>query len=147
VGSPPRLDESGRVCGPAEVEDFGRPGYPCRRGGLDGRVRFFKSVFDEQVQVVALIEHFALHVGIQLAKPSDLLVLLRDKFLTHRLDLDVDIVLWKIEVGLEELRRFAVVSPLDLEGAGLVLPVDSVEVEESREFPFAVVGEIGGICL
>jgi hypothetical protein len=99
------------------------------------------------VEIVTLVEHFALNIGIQLTKAANLLVLLGHEFLTHRRDLDVDVVFREIEVWLEQLRGFTVITPLDFECAGLVFPVDSVEVKESREFPFAVVGEFGGFCL
>jgi len=98
------------------------------------------------VKIVPLVEDLALDVGIQLPEAPNLLVLACDEFLRHRRDLDVDIVFWHVEVWLEELRRFTGVVPFDWEFSRLVLPVNTVEIEESRELPFAVVGEVGELC-
>jgi hypothetical protein len=97
------------------------------------------------MEVVALVEHPAFDVRVQLTEALDLAVLLGDELLAHRGDLDEHVLGREVEVGPEELDRFAVIVPLDGEGLGLVLPVDAVEIEESREFPFAVVGEVGGV--
>jgi len=93
-----------------------------------------------------LIEHLALDVRVCGSKLAHFSVLLGDQLLAHRCYLDVHVVLGEIEVRPEERRGFACVVPVDSERGRLVLPVDSVEVQKSREFPFAVVSEQGGLC-
>lgn len=106
---------------------------------------FLEAVLDKKVQVVTLVEHLAPHIGVQLSKPFDLSILLRDKLLTHRRDLDVEVVVREVEIGFEQFYRFVEVIPLDWELSRLVVPLDAVEVEKSREFPFAVVCEVGEV--
>jgi hypothetical protein len=110
---------------------------------LDGCVRLLKTVFHQQMQIVPLVEDLAFDIRIELPKPANFPILLGDELLTHRRDLDVDVIFREVEVGSEEFRRFAVCVPIDGEGLGLVGPIDLIEIEESREFPLAVVGEIG----
>jgi hypothetical protein len=147
MGVSPRLGESGGVCGPPEIQDFWGTRNSGWRSYFDRGIRFLEAVLDEEMQIVTLVEHFALDIGVELTKATNLLVLLRHELLAHRRDLDVDVIFRQIEVGLEQLCGFTVIAPFDFEGTRLVCPVDSVEVEESREFPFAVVGEFGGFCL
>ena len=97
------------------------------------------------MQVVTLIEHLAPYVGVQLSKSLDLPILLRNELLTHRCDLDVDVVIREIEVGLEKFCGFAELIPLDWEFSGFVMPLDAVEVQKSGELPLAVVCEIGEV--
>jgi hypothetical protein len=72
-------------------------------------------------------------------------VLLRDELLTHSRYLDVQIICGKVEIGPEELCWFAVLK-LDCELARLVVPLDFVEIQESRELPLALVSEVDLIC-
>jgi hypothetical protein len=109
-------------------------------------VRLFESVLDEKMQVVPLVEDLAPHVGIQLPQPPDLAVLLGHELLVHRRDLDEQVVVGQVEVGPEELDRLAIIVVVDGELSRLVLPLDAVEIEQSRELPLALVGEIDGVC-
>lgn len=81
------------------------------------------------MKVIALVEDFAIDLRIQLAKPADLSILLRDQFLIHGGDLDEQVILGQIEIGSEELRWCSITAPGYWEGSGLVLPVDTVEVQ------------------
>ena len=103
--------------------------------------RRLEPVLHEEVQVVALVEHLDVHLGIQLREPARLAVLLGDQLLVQRGDLDVEVVRREVEVRAERLRRVAVAVGFEHERARLVLPVDGVEVEELRELPFGVVRE------
>jgi hypothetical protein len=81
------------------------------------------------VEIVALIEDLAIHVGVKLSDSSHLLVLLGDQLLVHRRDLDEEIVFRKVEIGCEELGRYVVVVPCDRKRARLVFPGHTVEVK------------------
>jgi hypothetical protein len=59
--------------------------------------------------------------------------------------LDVEIELREIEVGGEALRDGPGAVPGDVEGRGLVAPLDLIEVEQAGELPLAVVREAGGL--
>jgi hypothetical protein len=101
-----------------------------------------ESVFDEQVQVVALIEDLASHVRIERREPADLAVLLGHELLVQGRDLDVEIEIPQVEVRRESLRRIPVAVPVDLEGRRFVVPVDLIEVQELRELTLAVMSEV-----
>ncbi len=103
--------------------------------------RLFQPVLDQQVQVITLVEDLALHVRIKLHQAARFTVLLRHQLLVERRDLDVEIERRQVEVGREPLRRGAASIPLDVEGGGLVAPLDPIEVEELRELTLAVVRE------
>ena len=94
-----------------------------------------------------MVEDLALDLWVQTSESLHLAVLLRDQFLAHRGDLDVDVVLREVEIRSEHLRGLAVFVPIDRKRARFVFPVDAVEIEKSRELPFAVVGELGGVGL
>ena len=104
----------------------------------------FEAVLDQQVQVVALVQDLALHVGIQLVQPPDFPVLLGYEFLVEGRYLDVKIEVRQIEVWRETLCRDAVPIPIDVERRRLVGPRDPIEVEKPRELSFAVVCEVDG---
>src|SRR5206468_2836212 len=116
---PPRLGEEIERLRVTEVADE-----------LRGRL---EPVLHEQLQVVALVEHLDLHVGIQLDQPARLAVLLGDELLVERGDLDVEVIGRKVEVGRERLRGVALAVALQHERARFVLPADRVEVEQLRE--------------
>jgi hypothetical protein len=139
-----RLGSAGRH---SEIGDFGGAGYATWSSVVDGCVWFLKAVLDEQMQVVPLIEDLALDVGVELSQLANLPVLLGDELLAHRGYLNVDIVFREVEVRAEMLQCFAIRVPFDGERLRLVLPVNLVKIEKSREFPLAVVSEIGGLRL
>ena len=70
--------------------------------------RRLEPVLHEQVQVVALVQHLDLDLGVQLAQATRLAVLLRHELLVERRDLDVLVVRGQVEVGRERLHRVAV---------------------------------------
>jgi hypothetical protein len=109
--------------------------------------RLLQPVLDEQTQIVALIENLAFDLRVELAQAAHLPILLGHQLLAHRGDLDVEIVIGEVEVGAKELRRGTVGSELDCKLARLVLPVDLVEIEESRKLSFAFVSKIDLFCL
>ena len=114
-------------------------------------VRFFEAVLDDEMEVVALIEDFALDIGMNRLEPADLLVLLGDQLLIHGRDLDVQLVVGQIEIGCEVLGGLPVVIELDREAIGFVVPRNSIEVKEERELALAVVGKFdfvrrGAVC-
>lgn len=110
---------------------------------FDGGIRLLEAVLDKKVEVVALVEDFALDVRIELPESPNFLVLASDELLGHRGDLDVHVLFREIEVRAEQLGRFTGFVPFNGEFPRLVLPVNTVKVEESRKFPFAVVCEFG----
>ena len=97
------------------------------------------------MQVVALVQHADLDLGVQLAQPARLAVLLRHELLVERGDLDIEVIRGEVEVRGERLRGFAVTIPLERERARLVLPRDRIEVEELRELSLRVVREANGL--
>jgi hypothetical protein len=105
-------------------------------------IGFLEAVLDEEIEIVSLIEDLALDVRVVLPELTNLSVLLCDELLTHRRDLNVHIVFRQIEVRPEVPGRLTVVIPFEGKRMRLVLPIDRVEVEESREFSFAVVSEL-----
>jgi len=80
-------------------------------------------------------------------KKPDLPVLLGHELLAHRGYLDVDVVLWQIEVGSEVPGWLTGIVPLEGERMRFVQPVDTVEVQQSRELSLAVVSELSQLCL
>jgi hypothetical protein len=123
---------------PGEVEATERrlELHPGRHGS--GRL---ESVLHEQAEVVPLVEDLAPHLRVPLAEAADLAVLLRDQLLVEGRDLDVLVVRGEVEVGGEPLGDVALGVPVDVEGAGLVVPFDLVEVEKPGELPFGIVGK------
>jgi len=107
--------------------------------------RGFESVLHEQAEVVPLVEDLAPHLWVPLAETADLAVLLRDQLLVEGRDLDVLVVRGEVEVGGEPLGDVALGVPVDVEGAGLVVPFDLVEVEKPGELPFGIVGKGDGL--
>ena len=135
------------ACGP-EPRRGRRPGREeversrlARAGDVDELRRRLEPVLHEEVQVVALVEHLDLDLGVQLAQAARLAVLLRHELLVQRRDLDVEVVRGEVEVGRERLHRVAVAVTLERERARLVVPLDAVEVEQLRELPLRVVRE------
>jgi hypothetical protein len=131
----------------AEIGYLRRTWDPARCCVLDGSVRFLESILHQQMQVVPLVEDLALDAGIELSQPANLSVLLRDELLTHGRDLDVHVIFGKVEVRPEEPGWLAVGVPIDCKRLRFVCPLDLVKIQESREFPLAVVREIGGLRL
>ena len=109
-------------------------------------VGFFESVFDHQMEIVALVEHLAFGVRMNGPKTPDFLVLLGDQFLVHCRDLDVQVVVGKIEVGSEPFSWLALGVELDGKTARLVVPWDPIEVEKKGELPLTVVSELDLMC-
>jgi hypothetical protein len=128
---------------PGEVEATGRRLELHPGGHGSGRL---ESVLHEQAEVVPLVEDLAPHLRVALAETADLAVLLRDQLLVEGRDLDVLVVRGEIEVGGEPLGDVALRVPVDVEGTGLVVPFDLVEVEKPGELPFGVVGKGDGLA-
>src|SRR5680860_1844631 len=125
----------------------------CGLGGVGGRPeregfgfaelvdelrRWLEAVLDQQVQVVALVEHLDPGARVELAEPARLAILLGHELLVERRDLDVEVVRAEIEVGRETLHRVVVDVAFEGERPRLVLPVDAVEVEELGELALRV---------
>src|SRR5262245_42581498 len=140
------LATSSSVCGANLMPDvqssrkWRSPG-PRREGPARSAGDVLEAVLRHQRQVVTLVEDLAVDAGVQLAQAADLPVLLGHQSLVERRDLDVQVVLGKVEVGREPLHHVAVPVPLEIERRGLVLPVDLIEVQELRELAFAGVRE------
>ena len=88
-----------------------------------------------------MIEDLALDVRMVFPELSNLSVLLGNKLLAHRRDLDVQVLVREVEVRGEVRRRFAVLIEFYAKGSQLVLPPQTVEVEEPCKLLLAVVGE------
>jgi hypothetical protein len=129
----------------AEIDDLGRSRYASGSRMVNLGVRSFEAVLDQQVEIVALVKHFALNVRMVLSEKPHLSVLLRHELLTHRRDLYVDVILREVEVRPEVSDWISVVIPFESECVWLVFPVDSVEIQQPRKFLFAVVGELSEI--
>lgn len=107
--------------------------------------RLLEAVFDQEVQVIPLVQDLALDVRIQLLEAPGLAVLLRDELLVEGRDLDVKIERREIEVRRETLCRVPLTIPIDVEGRRLVFPRDLIEVQKLGELAFTVVGELDGL--
>lgn len=110
---------------------------------MDLGVRFLETVLHQQVEIVALIEHLAFDVRVVLSEKPDLAILLRYEFLAHCRDLDVHVIFGQIEIGSEETGWFSLFVPRESKGIRFVLPIDSVEVEETGKLALAIVSELG----
>jgi hypothetical protein len=82
-------------------------------------------------------------VWVVLSKKPNLAILLRHELLAHRGYFDVYVVLGQKEVRSEELCGLAVLVPFEGEGMWFVLPIYSVEIQQTGKLPFAVVCELG----
>ncbi len=91
---------------------------------------------------VAPGEELDLDIGVPLAELADLSVLAGDEGLLHHRHLEICVLLREIEVRREGLEHAAVLVLLEDEGVRLVLPGDSVEVENPGAFDLRVVGEM-----
>jgi hypothetical protein len=104
-----------------------------------------EPVFDEEVQVVPLIKNPAAHVRVEGHEAPHLTVLLGNQFLIERGDLDVEIECREVEIGGKALRGVSLPVPFDIEGGGLVRPIDLIEIEKPGELTLAVVGELDAL--
>jgi hypothetical protein len=104
----------------------------------------FEPVFLDQMQVVALVEDFAAHLRIETTQGPNFAVLLGDELLAHRGDLDVEVLFREKEVGSEILAGPALSIPGNGKSSRLVLPGNSIEIEQGCELPLAVVGKLMG---
>lgn len=129
----------------AQVHDLRWSRDPGRCRHIDICIGFLEAVFHQKVEIIPLIEHLAFDIWMVLTQEPHFPVLLCDQLLAHRGDLYIDIVLGEVEVWPEVSGRIALVVPFESEGMWLVLPVDSIEIQQSRKFLFAVVGELGEI--
>jgi hypothetical protein len=127
----------------AEIDDLRGSWYPCWRGEFDVGVWFLESVLHQQMEIVALVEHLALDMGVMFSQEADFSVLLGHEFLAHCRDLDIYVILGKIEIGSEKTGWVSFVVPFKGEGIRFVLPVDPVEVEDASKLALAVVSELG----
>ncbi|MEA2001283.1 MAG: hypothetical protein U9N84_05275, partial [Actinomycetota bacterium] len=124
----------------SEVFDAGRAGN-TGRGRRKLLIRWLlQTVLDEEAEVVALVKDFALDLRVHFPEETYLLVLFGHKLLTHGRYLDVQVVLREVEIGSEELCRLAILEP-NCELARFIVPVDFVEIQESREQPVALVSK------
>ncbi len=127
----------------AEMGDLRRAWNPGGRRQLQRTV--VQPVLQQEVEIVALVEHLAAHVGVELAQAADLAILLSDQPLIHRGDLDVNTLISQIEVGSEVLGGVIVLVELYWKRRRLILPIDTVEIEQTRELSLTDVGEIFGL--
>ncbi|MEX2624907.1 MAG: hypothetical protein WD651_14410 [Acidimicrobiia bacterium] len=93
-------------------------------------IGILQTVFLDEMQIVSLIEDFALDLGIEGPQQTDLGVLFGDKLLAHRGDLDIETVLGQIEIGSEVVAGSTFTVPGNRKRPGLVLPREPVEVEQ-----------------
>jgi len=104
-------------------------------------IGLIQPVFHDQMEIVALVEHFAVDIGEYRLETPDLFVLLGHELLVHRGYLNEHVVFGEVEVRREPLVGFAILE-LDRKATRLVLPRDVVEVQEEGELPLTVVSEI-----
>src|SRR5450759_37197 len=100
---------------------------------------------------VAPVEELDADSRVKRSQLAQLAVLARHERLLHDRDLQVEILLGKVEVGREGLADAALGVAFEYERGGLVLPGDSVVIEDARAFGLGLVREPGGfrtaICL
>jgi hypothetical protein len=118
----------GPVCVVTEVLHSGRTWEPGRSIGEILIWWFLEPVFDQEAEVITLIEHLAFDLWMHFAQAPNLAVLLGDQLLAHGGDLDVEIILRQVEIRAEELRRISLAVKFDRKLAGLVVPADFIEI-------------------
>ena len=130
-----------------ESGDLRSPRHSSRRDHVINVVGLLQTVFDDQLHVVTLIEDLAAHVRMNGLEQFHLLVLLRDQFLVHRGDLDVQVVVGQIEVGSEVFGRFTVFVELNRKTLRFVVPRNPIEIEKKGELALTVVSEFNFVRL
>src|SRR3990170_4080328 len=101
------------------------------------------AVLQQQGGHVAAVEQLDVDQGMLLPERPDLAVLVGDEILASGGQLDVHLLQWKKEIGSEALQQIARLVGRQGKGGGLVLPGDSVEVQQPGEFGLDRMGEIG----
>ena len=89
-----------------------------------------------------MVEDLALNVWAHLLESAHLSILLRYEFLAHGGDFDVYVLVGQVEVWSKEGHCLPVIVAIEDKRGWFVLPVDGIEIEESRELSFGVVGEL-----
>src|SRR5450830_745671 len=113
----------------------------------EARRRHSKGASGGQIEAVALgqslnvapVEELDADSRIELSQLAQLAVLARHERLLHDRDLQVEILLGKVEVGREGLADAALGVAFEYERGGLVLPGDSVVIEDARAFGLGLV--------
>ena len=98
--------------------------------GNSGQVGLYKraeSELGQQPVEVPSVEQLDVYLGIHLAEPPDLAVLLSDQRLLHRGQLKIEIEIGQVKVGGHHLYG-AVAVPPEWERERLVVPAETVEV-------------------
>jgi hypothetical protein len=101
-----------------------------------------EAVFLDQVEIIPLVEDLAADVRIETTKGPYFAVLFGDELLAHRGDLYEEVVVGKVEVGSEILVGPPFAVPGDGERPRLILPGDSVEIEERGKLALTVMSEL-----
>src|SRR2546428_631938 len=104
---------------------------------------FGQAILEEQTAVIATVEDLHADIGVQLAEPAEFAVLLGHEALLECGEFDVQIDLRKIEVRVEALHDPTLVVPLQWKAPRIVLPPDTVKVQEPGELSFTFVREAG----
>ena len=136
---------SGRARRPRRVEQVDRGEVPL---GHDLAGRAAQGVgerepaeLEHERPEVAGVEQLDPDVGVELADPAQLAVLLADELLAEGRHLEVELEVRQPEVRREALDDGPVEVPQDRERVRLVLPADPVEVEDPGHLGLAGVGE------
>jgi hypothetical protein len=98
-------------------------------------------VLTEEGVKVTLVHDEKRDLGVELAKATDLAVLLRHQALLKDGELDEETTRREIEVGAKAAHRHTLLVPVQRELQGFVDPLKAVESKQLREELFARVGE------
>lgn len=99
------------------------------------------AVFDHHVPQISPVEEFHIDIWVELPHAPQFAVLSRDELRTQCRQLYVEVLLHQIEVRREGFSYIPVIVPLEGKGAWLILPFDTIVVEDMGEFFFERVGK------
>jgi hypothetical protein len=98
-------------------------------------------VLTEEIVEVTLVDHHQRDLRIELAKTSNLAVLLRDQSLVENGEFDEEATLGQVEVRSKAADGYALLIPVQGELQGFVHPLKAIQGEQLREELFARVSK------
>lgn len=105
-----------------------------------------QTIFDHHVTQVAPVKELDIDVRVQFPQAPYFAVLARGQLWPDGGQLNVELFIGEVEVGRKSFRYPACFIPCQSEGAGLVLPLNAVVVENTGEFFFNRVDEFNVTC-
>lgn len=108
---------------------------------LAGERLVVQPIFKHHLLKVSPIQELDIDLRVELFKPAQLAVFLCNEALGHGGQLDVEVLLWQIEVRAKGFDDIALVIPTKGKGAGFILPENLVKVEDAGKLLLAGVAK------